>query len=271
MYSKSTVFSLILRVPAAIFICGVVVLSDSKQVIAVFIISLSVLLISKLDNLTQFLRYFALTIVTTIFAGGGAFYIFPGLAYWADLSLIQQGLEVKLGILPRIVSHYESPFHWFLGLGPGHTIGRLALILPDYFEQLKQLGATHSFITQESIAYQQSHWISNSVTGSSIWSPLFFWAGLWGDLGIIGTGLYLYLWSLVYRNVCLDDISRYLIITTFILGCIFSWLEEPGYMLFVVGLISLLRQEYDTTRSGNSGLQINQESPPGHETIKWGK
>lgn len=258
VYSKSTVFSQSIRLITAIFIAGVVVLSDSKQVVAVFIVSLATLLILKLDNLTQFLRYFALTVSTAIFAGGGAFYLFPGLTYWADLSLIQQGLEVKLGILSRIVSYYDSPFHWILGLGPGHTIGRLALILPDYFEQLKQLGATHSLITQESIAYQQSHWISNSVTGSSMWSPFFFWAGLWGDLGIIGTGLYLYLWLLVFRHVCLEDISRFLVITIVIFGGVFSWLEEPGYMLFVAGLISLLRQEYGNSQSVNSSPLTSQ-------------
>ena len=67
----------------------------------------------------------------------------------------------------------------------------------------------------------------------------FSWAGIWGDLGLLGLGVYLYLWFLVWQQLCLDNISKLLLLNSLVLGAIFSWLEEPSYMLFIVSLIGL--------------------------------
>jgi hypothetical protein len=74
---------------------------------------------------------------------------------------------------------------------------------------------------------------------SSLFSPLFGWAGIWGDLGLLGLGTYLYMAILVWRYVCVTDTSKYLMLTVFVFGMIFSQLEEPGYTLIIASMIGL--------------------------------
>ena len=45
-------------------------------------------------------------------------------------------------------------------------------------------------------------WLAN---GTSLFSPFFGWAGIWGDLGFLGLGTYLYLSYLVWHRLCRDD------------------------------------------------------------------
>jgi hypothetical protein len=79
--------------------------------------------------------------------------------------------------------------------------------------------------------------------GSSLWSPFFSWAGNWGDLGILGCGIYLALWILVYRKLCIDDVSKFFLFNVLIFGLVFGWIEEPGYILFVAVIIGINWQD----------------------------
>ena len=66
-----------------------------------------------------------------------------------------------------------------------------------------------------------------------MFSPLFGWAGIWGDLGWFGLGTYLYLGFIVWRNLCLDDFSRFLVLTVVVYGFFLTQMEEPGFMLTI--------------------------------------
>ena len=92
----------------------------------------------------------------------------------------------------------------------------------------------------------QGHWISHSGTGSSVWSLFFTWAGVWGDLGLAGLAAYLSLWWFVWRRICVDALAKFLLLTMFFLGGLFTWMEEPAYVLFVVSLVGLRYQERRT-------------------------
>ena len=76
-----------------------------------------------------------------------------------------------------------------------------------------------------------------------MFSPFFGWAGIWGNIGFLGVGAYLYLASIVWRRLCYDKLSKFLMLNVFVHGFIFSQMEEPGYMLFVAALIALQWQE----------------------------
>jgi len=78
---------------------------------------------------------------------------------------------------------------------------------------------------------------------------MFSWAGVWGDLGLLGLIVYLALWFTVLRNFCPDDMSRFFVLCIMVFGVVFSWMEEPGYMLFVVALVGLRWQEYQSRES----------------------
>lgn len=69
--------------------------------------------------------------------------------------------------------------------------------------------------------------------------PLYGWAGIWGDLGLVGLGTYLYLAFLVWKHLCLDDFSKFLLLSVAMFGLIFTQMEEPGFMLYTSSLIAL--------------------------------
>ena len=45
------------------------------------------------------------------------------------------------------------------------------------------------------------------------------------------------------HHFCLEDFSKFLLLTVFVSGLIMSQMEEPGYMLFVATIIGLQWQE----------------------------
>ncbi len=218
---------------------AVVVFSDSKQVLLAFLISMALMVLLRAGNIKRLLGYAGAAMGSALLIYVLATTVFPALGVWMNFYLIQDGIHAKLSVFPHIVAYYNNPLDWLFGLGPGGTVGRLAWLIPDYYQYLQPLGITTSDIPRMIIHIQESNWITNAKTGSSIWSLTFSWAGIWGDLGLLGLSVYLYLWWLVWRHVCQSDVSKYLMLTIFVLGFIFAWMEEPGFMLIIAAFIGL--------------------------------
>jgi hypothetical protein len=219
-----------------------VLISDTKQVLVTFMVAylLSFFLNSK--DIKKTLIYLLIGILVSC-GFYWAIYNFDFLsAYrtWIRPEIYAGDGEATLLKFAtfRIVPHYyHSPLNWLLGLGPGHTVGRLGgWMLYNYWDLLSPLGATVHQASQDIWGVVGKSWLGDQ---SSFFSPLFGWAGIWGDLGFLGLGTYFYLAILVWQYVCTTDVSRYLMITLFLFGTIFSQLEEPGYTLVVAGLIGL--------------------------------
>lgn len=230
--------SLWFRGMLSLVLAYVVILSDTKQALAAFLGALSILLLIRVGNLKKVLLYAALL-------GGGALLIivaahtiFPSLMMAGRVSIFIEGFSHKFSVFPQIASYYDSIFHWFFGLGPGHTIGRLGWLIPKYISYLQPVGVTVSPVTDAVITANMEHWLTGRY-GSSMFSVLFSWAGIWGDLGIVGFLAYLHLWWIVWTRFCVDELTKFLLLTVFVLGGIFSWMEEPAYMLVVVSIIGL--------------------------------
>ena len=96
-------------------------------------------------------------------------------------------------------------------------------MLHEYWDLLEPLGATTHASTYAVWAAVGASWLGDQ---SSMFSPLFGWAGIWGDLGLLGLGVYLYLGYIVWSRFCFDDFSKLLILSIFVTGLIFSQLEE---------------------------------------------
>jgi hypothetical protein len=109
-------------------------------------------------------------------------------------------------------------------------------MLGTYWNLLAPLGATVHPVSNAIWRTVVASWLGDQ---SSLFSPLFGWAGIWGDLGILGLGIYFYMAFIVWRYVCVSDLSKYLMLTVFVFGLILSQLEEPGYTLFVASMIGL--------------------------------
>jgi glycosyltransferase involved in cell wall biosynthesis len=230
------------RVTLCSALAAIVVMSDSKQVIAVFLASLAVLSLVQ-ARAARVLRFLSFTAVA---CGGlliAAQTFFPALKSWSSPEYIQAGLRQKASVLPLLISHFESPLNWLLGMGPGHTGGRLGELIPVYHAYLEPLGVTTSPITAEIRRVRDANWLSSVQTGSSMWSPFFSWGSVFGDLGLLGVGALVALWLLVWRSCVRDQLSRFFVLNVLFFGATFSWFEEPGYMMFLAALVALLRQQ----------------------------
>ncbi len=223
-----------------------VIISDAKQVLAVFLGAWILLIMVRLKDVATAIRYLAIAalIMATLFWSVNTFEVLREYTTWARPEIYGpdgEATKLKFSAFFIIPTYYHSPLNWFLGLGPGHTVGRLGgWMIRDYWTLLSPLGVTFSPASDAVWAATGSSWLGDQ---SSMFSPLFGWAGIWGDLGFIGILGYLFLWFIVWRRVCLDDLSKFFVLTIFLFATIISQLEEPGYMLFVTFLIGLRWQE----------------------------
>lgn len=155
---------------------------------------------------------------------------------------------LKSTALRIIPSYYTTPLQWFFGLGPGHTVTRLGgWFMNDYASLLLPLGATVHPVSAAvwEVILSPSGWLARE---STLYFPMFTWVGIWGDLGLIGLGAYLYLGSIVWRRICVDNFCKFLLLSTAVLGFILTQMEEPGQMLTIACFLGLRWQESKESR-----------------------
>lgn len=235
-----------------------VILSDAKQVLLCFLLASCLLLLSKAKDLTQAIRYLILgTLLISIFwwciqnlEEFSAFTVWIRPELYGSEGNATIAKTTAFRVIPQ---HYTSFVNWFIGLGPGHTVGRLGgWMLHEYSALLEPLGST---VHDASFAVWRTVY-SNPKTGhlvssSSMFSPLFGWAGIWGDLGILGLAAYLTTGAIVWIFICVDDIGRFFLLTIFVFGLIFTQMEEPAYMVTVAVLIGLRWHKKQAEKHGD--------------------
>ena len=226
---------------------GQLIISDSKQILISSGLAFCILALTSSRDLGKTLLY----LVTAIL---GFFGFLWCIEHVEAFSPFQNGIdklqewgpggaarEIKTAPFRIATSYYQSPLNWLFGLGPGHTFGRLAsFFLYDYRNLLIPLHATIHPATSDAWSAYWGNWIALE---STLYHPFFGWAGIWGDLGLVGLGAYLYLASIVWRYICPNDLPKFFMLLVFAVGLIFSQMEEPGYMLFTALLIGLNWQE----------------------------
>ncbi|AFY76767.1 MAG: hypothetical protein IGR93_12645 [Hydrococcus sp. C42_A2020_068] len=232
-------------------------LADAKQIVPIFALAFLILAIANVEQIGKALLYIIgiiLFIVVFLWAVQNIEAL-SGFTTWARPEMYGpdgEATKLKLTGIRTIVSYFRSPVNWLFGLGPGHTVSRMGgWMLRDYSSLLSPLGATRvpigetvpvSEIVWKDVA---ESWLAN---GSSFFAPFWGWAGIWGDFGFIGLGAYLYLCSIVWRRLCLDDLPKYFMLTVFVCGLIFTQMEEPAYMLYIASLIGLRWQEHQINK-----------------------
>ncbi|WP_414584574.1 hypothetical protein [Scytonema sp. PCC 10023] len=253
----SGVRSIWLRIFVFILGLGNILYADVKQVVIAFIVSWFILIITQLKEIWKAIMYLGIALPITIMVLQIINSLYAGIRYISDMEVVTEAFQYKLSVFSIIASFYKSDINWLFGLGPGHTISRLGWLMKDYIQILKPLGVTGTPVFNTVFNAQESYYWSNSITGSSMYSLLFSWAGIWGDLGFLGLGVYLYLWFLVWKYICVDKLSKFFLITVFVAGLIFSWMEEPAFMLFVASLIGLQWQKYQANKTNKLLQQIS--------------
>lgn len=245
-FKHLTLWMRLLPLVAAIYQIQV---SDSKQVFLALVVGWGLLAITKVERPDRLLIY--LTLFVTAIA---AF-------FWALLNVDAEILrpyqnwinrpiwgwdglaaETKFAAFRIIPSHFESPLNWLIGLGPGHTVTRLGgWVMRDYQSFLQPLGATVHPASAEVFNVVRTSYLPQE---STIYFPLFTWAGIWGDVGILGLTGYLFICFIVWKQICVDDFGRFLLLSTAVFGCILTQMEEPGHMLTIACLLGLRWQEH---------------------------
>src|SRR5918995_131828 len=142
--------STLLRILMAVFMAATIILTDSKQVVLVALASLLVLVLIKVKDVILRFRDVSATLSYVVVGISGAVvsvvvatYVYPWLLP-NTMDNFREGIADKFSVFSIFASYYTSPLNWLLGLGPGHTSGRLGLMLPDYMHYLQPLGATIS-------------------------------------------------------------------------------------------------------------------------------
>ncbi len=213
-------------------------LTDSKQVLLALLIGWLGLTLSKTKNIGKTLVYMTLIVAAVSgFSWAVQNLDFEFLAAFKNYAEKQGAYgpdgvatQIKTAPFKMIPAYYSSPFNWLLGLGPGHTVGRLGgWLLKENWNILGPLGATVHPLSGEIWTAVYQNWIAME---STMFSPFFGWAGLWGDLGLLGLGIYLYLGWIVWHYLCPDDLSKFLLLSVAGFGLIFTQMEEPGFMLY---------------------------------------
>ena len=223
-----------------------ILFSDSKQIVLAYGLAWMLLILLSIEDIVKTLKLLAAFIslgsiglwcVQNVEA-------FKGYSSWARPELYgADGLAwyAKFYSIRSILGHYQSPLNWLLGLGPGHTVSRLgAWFLRDFAAILGPLGSTRTTIGADAMDFVANFWLTS---GSSLFSPIFGWAGIWGDLGLLGLGSYLYLGYLTWKHFGLDNSLKVTLLSIFIMGLIFTQMEEPGYMLSIAYILGLSWQE----------------------------
>jgi hypothetical protein len=246
-----------LRALVFIIAFGNIQLADAKQVLLLFVVGFVILTLTNFKNPGKTILYIIGAVVFCI-VFFWAIYNIPALSaftVWIRPDMYGsdgEATKLKLSGIRITLTYFRSPVNWLLGLGPGHTIGRLGgWMLRDYSALLAPLGATRvpfgetTPVSEKVWAYVASSWLAEA---SSMFAPFVGWAGIWGDFGFLGLGAYLYLCSIVWRRVCVDDLPRYYMLTVLVCGLIFTQMEEPAYMLYIASLIGLHWQEHQSNK-----------------------
>ncbi|MBW4425193.1 MAG: hypothetical protein KME50_12250 [Nostoc desertorum CM1-VF14] len=236
-----------LKIAVAMAAIWQLLFSDSKQLALAYGVAWGLLIIINSKNIVKTLKL-VLGLVLIVIIGVWCVTnveAFKAYTAWARPELYgSDGLAwyAKFYSIRTILAHFQSPFNWLVGLGPGHTVSRLgAWFLRDYAALLGPLGATTTGIGQDSMDFIAGFWLTS---GSSLFSPVFGWSGIWGDLGLFGLGAYFYLAFLTWRFFAWNDIAKVTILSVFVMGCIFTQMEEPGYMIFIAFILGLSWHEH---------------------------
>lgn len=229
-----------------------ILIADGKQVLVTFLIAIILLLLAKLNNIIVACKYILVAaILVLIFwwciTNLAAFSSFKTWIRPEIYGTDGEATLLKTSAFRIIPTHYDSILNWLLGLGPGHSVSRLGgWMLAQYADLLTPLGSTIHPASKQVWQAVGSSWLGSQ---SSMFSPLFGWAGIWGDLGLLGLATYLNLGFVVWQRVCTNDVSKFFLLTVVVFGLIFSQLEEPGYMLSVACIIGIQYQESRINRT----------------------
>ena len=243
LFSKST-SSLWPRIAIVVAAFWQIIISDTKLVLGSFIIGFALFSLSKINSKTL------LYVISGAFFFLLFFWSLDNVPFFAPYALWIKPEELtnfdspfynaKLMAFEKVPEYYDSAMGYIVGVGPGHGVSRLGgWMMEKYSYLLDPIGATHPFLEMSEDILGAAADESRDVIGTAMYAPLFSWAGLWSELGIVGMASYASLWITVWHRYCLHDFSRLLVMATVVTGLFPGYLEEPSSLLFTTFVIGL--------------------------------
>lgn len=256
-----------LRTIVTVLLLLLPVLADAKQVLTLFIVAFA--MVSAMRSP----KYWRASLVGGVALAGMLALVVkyvPGWQLLTNTRLFVDGLAHKVGIFALIHSYFDSWSDWLLGIGPGNTVSRISLMaLSDYGGRsslLPRLGVDASPIATRLFAMDVESYLARSGTGSSAWSFVFSWAGLFGDLGLLGVASYLWLGFVVWRATRGLGADRRFngahitMMALALLAAVYTYLEEPGATLAAAGWIAFVIAERHTNGAGDRDSRARDNS-----------
>jgi len=209
--------------------------SDAKQVLLVIALAWITTVIINIKFNKRFLKelfWFFLGIIIS-------YYILTSdLIPIRDYDNLMVGFEHKFSVLDMIFEK-NTLVQFFLGIGPGQTISRLATESYLYYDTLRNLGFVHSDFTRMLVT---TDYFNYAISGSSFFSMKFSFAGILGDLGILGLITYILILVRINYKYSLSKIQNFGIVSFFYYGLAFTWLEEPIFMILYFSFFGFIWQ-----------------------------
>ena len=203
-------------------------LTDTKQLLALALLILVVWILGQTltTRANAAAKAGSLLTVAAIFFGG---WLYLGQFFTSQYDKLVLGIYWKGNTLGDIWRYGRGDLlDPLIGFGPGQTVSKLALMVSDYQGLFSSLGLdiSSSPITNVIWDMNQAYWVSNTVTGSSLFSQFFSWAGMLGDIGVIGLLAYAGLVAAAVRVTWRSPTAGLLWTYFVLIGFAFMWLEE---------------------------------------------
>lgn len=230
------------RVPlglTAAVLLAIPFVADAKQVIVAYIPSAIILLLA---TGVSPIRFVAASIIAALVGWGGV-YLNRDLRQLVDYQIVSSGLEAKLAGAEALAGAlWRDPASIALGLGPGNSVSRVALMTSEGLAnagspvaslELKTAPFTREFFWGTSANYMSAN--------SSAWSGASSWLGILGDIGVVGLAVYLWICWILWTEASMGSgrsLARAALVGAALLGGVYSWLEEPGYMLPLAAILA---------------------------------
>jgi hypothetical protein len=211
---------------------SLMIMSDSKQVLLIMLVSFSFNLFFEKKNKLKNILFIFLFIIMIYF------YLLTLENFFNNLNFnyIINGFTLKFDVFKLIFQEFNSIWDYLFGLGPGQVNSRLAFLIPKY-ESFANF--TSSELTSYIWYKQESEYITNHITGSSLFALSFFVSSLLAETGIIGICLY---FSAIYKIINISKFNKFILsifIMFFLYSLIYNFPEEPAFSSFVA-IISAL-------------------------------
>lgn len=230
--------SVYIKILISILAFYITLAADAKQVVAVFFIAtLGLIFINT--KITTKIKVLVILLGFLLMLDNIKL-LLPNYGVWIEQGyfIIIDGFTLKYHIFIELYNRGDL-LNMFLGFGPGQTVSRLAMMTPDY-AFFSQLGMADNGLYNDIWNLQQSNYLTNTRTGSSMFTLMFSWAGLYGDLGLIGLLNYLGILVHIYYKYTPTIISKYILIVLFLFGSISLWFGESTFMVAVMFTLSYI-------------------------------